>query len=77
MPRYETTAGYVTRADTFAQILEKLRELQELYYVMGHLHALQDTPQDLHLAHGWRGMGEMTKLIQFQVTKLAQGGLMQ
>lgn len=77
MPRYETTAGYVTRADTFAQILEKLRELQELYYVMGHLHTMQDNPKDNHLGQGWRGMGEMTKLIQGQVIKLAQGGFQQ
>lgn len=73
MPHYETTAGQVTRADTFSQIMEKLRELEELYYVMGHLHALQDNSHDLHLAHGWRGMGELTKRIQHQVVTMAQG----
>lgn len=77
MPRYETTAGHVTRADTYAQILEKLRELQELYYLMGHLHTLQDNPRDLHLGQGWRGMGEMTRLVQHQVTELAKGGFTQ
>ena len=77
MSKYETTAGYVTRADTLAQIMEKNRELEELYYVMGHLHALQDTPHENLLAYGWRGMGELTKRIQHQVLILAQGKLMQ
>jgi hypothetical protein len=73
MHHYETTAGYVTRGDTFAQINEKLIELQELFAIMGHLHNLQDTDKDKLMAHGWLGMSELTKRIQQQVIELAKG----
>lgn len=77
MPKYETTAGYVTRADTYAQLIEKLRELEELFYVMGHLHALQDTEHDRLLGHGWRGMGQLMKRVHSNVIVLAQGRFQQ
>lgn len=73
MPRYETTAGQVTRADTYAQLIEKLREIEELFYVMGHLHALQDNKHDLLLSRGWKGMGELMARVHANVIVLAQG----
>lgn len=74
MPKhYETTAGYVTRGDTFAQINEKLIELQELFAVMGHLHNLQDNDGDHLLAKGWLGLAELTKRMQYQIIQLAKG----
>jgi hypothetical protein len=71
MRHYETTAGYVTRGDTFAQLIEKLREAQELASVLGHLHALQDNDADKTLAHGWLGVSELLKRMQTQITTLA------
>lgn len=73
MPKYETTAGYVTRGDTYAQINEKLIELQELCYVMGHLHNTEDSHMDRLLGKGWLGVGDMMKMVQRQVIQLAKG----
>jgi hypothetical protein len=75
MKHYETTAGYVTRGDTFAQINEKLIELQELCAVMAHLHNLQDNTMDTLLARGWLGMSELYKRTQQQVIQLAKRGM--
>ena len=77
MPKYETTAGYITRADTYAQIIEKCRELQDLLYLMGHLHTLQDNEHDRLIGQGWRGMGELIARVAFQITILAQGKFQQ
>jgi hypothetical protein len=73
MKHYETTAGYVNRGDTFAQINEKLIETEELCTVMGHLHKLQDNPRDDLLGTGWLGIAQLIAKMRAQVITLAQG----
>ncbi len=72
MPRnrleYETRGGNVSEADTFAQLLEYLRLAEEACYVIGHLRKAND---DSLTGQGWLGVGEMLKLTQVNVTKLA------
>ena len=75
MAKYETTAGQVTRSDTFAQLNEHLVRCQELCAVMAHLHNLQDSHMDNLLAQGWLGMSEMFKLTQHKVIEMAKGKL--
>jgi len=75
MPRYETTAGQVTRSDTFAQLNEHLIRCQELCAVMAHLYSLQDTHMDSLLSKGWLGMSEMFKMTQHKVIEMAKGKL--
>lgn len=72
---YETQAGLPTKGLTYAQIMEKLRELQELYAMMAHIHNAQGTDGDALLARGWLGMEQLTKRIAYQVTELAKRGL--
>lgn len=73
--KWETTAGIPTRGDTYAQIMEKLRELEELTSMMAHLHNTEDNPMDKLLAKGWLGIGELFHKVRDQVTKLAIGRL--
>lgn len=70
--KFETLGGQVTRGETYVRIMDLLRELQDQCYVMAHLHATEDGAKDQLLATGWRGCGEMFKLVQHKVTALAQ-----
>ncbi len=65
---YETKAGYVSEADTLAQLLEYLRLAEEAAYTIGHLRKAQD---DNLVGQGWLAIGEMLKATQLGVTKLA------
>ncbi len=67
---YETVAGNVSEADTFAQLLEYLRLAQEACYTIGHLKKSND---DEVTGQGFIAIGEMLKLTQRNVTKLATG----
>lgn len=69
---YETFAGLPTRGITYAQIMEKLRELQELYAMMAHLCQTEDSDMDKLLAKGWLALEQLTRATQVQVTRLAQ-----
>lgn len=73
--KWETEAGRPTRGILYAQISEKLREIQELTAMMAHLHQTEDNHMDKLLAKGWLGMSEMFKLIQRKITDLAMGRL--
>lgn len=65
---YETRAGVVSEADTFAQLLEHLRLAEEGAYMLGHLYKAQG---DDMRGQGFLAIGEMFKLTQINVTKLA------
>ena len=39
MSKYETSAGYVTRADAFAKFCHLIREAEDQAYVISHLTA--------------------------------------
>lgn len=69
---YSTTAGHVSEADTFAQMLEYLRMAEECAYTIGHLRKAND---DELTGQGWLAIGEMLKLTQRNITKLATGAL--
>lgn len=66
--KFETIGGQVTEGETFAKLLEHLREAQDAAAVLGHLaqandHALR--------GRGWLAVSEMLKLTIHNVTKLA------
>lgn len=69
---YSTTAGQVSEADTYAQLLEYLRMAEEAAYTIGHLRKAND---DALNGQGWLAVGEMLKLTQNTITKLATGAL--
>lgn len=69
---YSTTAGQVSESDTFAQMLEYLRMAEEAAYTIGHLRKAND---DNLTGQGWLAIGEMLKLTQRNITKLATGPL--
>jgi hypothetical protein len=65
---YETIGGAISEADTFAQLLEHLRMAEEAAYMIGHLNKSNDQPIR---GQGFLAIGEMLKLTQINVTKLA------
>ncbi len=69
--RYETIGGQVTRGETYAKLMDHLREAQECACVLAHLHNTEDNDMDKLLARGWLGVAEMFRLAQDKVTKLA------
>lgn len=73
MPKYETTAGYVSRADTFAKLLDLLRQAEDQSYILAHLAATESGRNDALAATGWRAIGEMLRLTQTNITRLAAG----
>ena len=66
--KYETRAGVPSEGDTFAKLLEHLREAQDCAYTIGHLRKAND---DKVTGQGWIAVGEMLKLTISNVTKLA------
>lgn len=75
MSKYETTAGNVTRGETYAKSLDLLDQILDQTAIMAHLHATEDTAKDRALADGWRAMHQMFRLIRAQITQLAKGQL--
>jgi hypothetical protein len=65
---YSTTAGQVSEADTFAQLMEHLRLAEEAAAMLGHLAKAQD---DNVKGQGWLAISEMFKMTQTNVLKLA------
>lgn len=64
----ETRAGSPSESDTFAKMIEHLRQAQECAYIIGHLRKMND---DKLTGQGWIAVGEMLKLTIHNVTKLA------
>jgi hypothetical protein len=75
MKKYETTAGYVTRTETLAKLLELLKEAEDCCYVIAHLHRTEDSKQEALLATGWRAVGQMISLVHRKVIEIAKGKL--
>jgi hypothetical protein len=69
--KYETIGGQVTRGETYAKMMDHLREVQDCCAIMAHLHNTEGNDMDKLLAKGWLGMAEMFRLVQFKVTQLA------
>lgn len=68
--KFETMGGMPTKGLLYSQITEKLRELQELFAMMGHMVADEDEV----LSHGWLGAAELAKKLQHTVTQWATKG---
>jgi hypothetical protein len=62
-----------TQGETYAVIIERLRQLQEACAMMAHL--CNTESKDRLLAKGWLGVEEHFKHIQSKITALAQGRL--
>ena len=75
MSKYETSAGYVTRADAYAKLCHLLREAEDQCYVISHLLRTEDSRKDELMATGWRGIGQLLSRVHDQVLKLGQGRL--
>ena len=75
MSKYETSAGYVTRADAFAKLQHHLSEAQDQCYVISHLLRTESSHSDVLLATGWRGIGQLLDRVSVQILKLGQGKL--
>jgi hypothetical protein len=69
--KWETQAGMPTKGILYDQIIEKGRELLELYLMMGHIHA----DDDIKLAKAWHKIAELQEQVLAQVNRLAQGKL--
>ncbi len=71
-PIFDTTiAGVPSRGIVYAKIMDLLRDLEDSYALMGHLHQTEGNSMDTTLAHGWLGMAELVKKQQAAVTALA------
>ena len=71
MKHYETVGGQVTRGETFAKLIDHIREAEELCYVLSHLQNTEDGHKDKLLATGWRGIGQLLERMRSQCTKMA------
>lgn len=75
MSKYETSAGYVTRADAFAKLQHHLSEAQDQCYIISHLLRTEDSRKDELLATGWRAVGQLLARVSDQILKLGMGKL--
>lgn len=73
--KYETSAGYVTKADTFAKLQHHLKEAEDMCYVISHLLRTEDSHKDELLATGWRAVGQLLARVSDQILKLGMGKL--
>ena len=75
MSKYETSAGYVTKADAFAKLLHLIKESEDQCYVISHLLNTESSKKDELIATGWRGIGQLLARVHDQMLKLGQGRL--
>lgn len=75
MSKYETSAGYVTRADAFAKLQHHLKEAEDQCYVISHLLRTETSHTDELLATGWRAVGQLLDRVSAKILKLGQGKL--
>jgi len=69
--KYETIGGQVTRGETYAKLMDHLREAQECACVLSHLHNTEGNDMDKLLAKGWLGVAEMFRVTQLKITQMA------
>jgi hypothetical protein len=73
--RYETAAGLPTKGLLIAQILERIRYLQEDCAMYAHLLNTEDDGLSRTLARGWLGMVELLKRMEHQFIQLGKNKL--
>jgi len=73
--RYETIGGQVTRGETYAKLMDHLREAQECCYVLSHLHRTESGDKDAILAGMWMAVGEAFRIHQMKITEMAKKGM--
>lgn len=71
--RYETIGGQVTRGETYAKLMDHLREVQECCYVLAHLHRTEGSKKDAVMAGLWMAFGEAFKEHQRKITMIEGG----
>ena len=64
-----------THGETYAKLIENLRYAQENAAMLAHLRRAEGDDKGRILANGWLVVSEALKLMQHQVTGLAQGRL--
>ena len=74
-PKYSTINGQITRGETFAKLIDHLREAQDCAAMLAHLHNTEGNDMDKLLAKGWLGTSELLKLFAHQVISLASNKL--
>lgn len=75
MKHYETTAGYVTRADHYSKLMELLREAEDTCYIIAHLHRTETSKREELLATGWRGVGQMLAMTRTKILEFAKSSI--
>lgn len=75
MTYLETRGGIPTRGEAYTKLMYHLDEAQNQALVISHLHNTEDSPTDKLFAKGWLGIGELLRLMKFQITELAKGNL--
>lgn len=75
MKKYETVAGYVTRAESYSKLMELLREAEDTCYVISHLHNTEDSKRGALLATGWRAVGQLLAKTRATIIEFAKGKL--
>jgi len=68
--KYETTCGMPTEGETYAKLMEHLRESQECAAMLAHLHRANDRTVT---ANGWLAVSEHLRKMQFTITNIAVG----
>lgn len=71
MSKYATSAGVVTKSETFAKLIHHLSEAADQAAVLSHLHNTEDSEMDKLIAKGWLGIHELILRTRSQIIKLA------
>lgn len=72
---YETIGGQVTRGETFAKLIDLMKQVRTQCAVMSHLHNTEGNDADKLLARGWLGIEELMHRVEHQMTQLAMNKL--
>lgn len=64
-----------THGETYAKLMENLRQCEELAAMKAHLHNADGGANDPILASAWLQISELFKRVQHNITNLAQGRL--
>lgn len=67
-----------TKIEKYNELTEHLRKAQEAAAMLAHLNNAEGDKLGQTLAHGWLGISELLRKMNYQVTQLAMGkGLLQ
>ncbi len=69
-PKYELKGGTLSEGDTFAKIIDLLRQVEEQCYILGHY---KKENGDELIGQGFLAIGEMMRMTNLNVTNLATG----